>query len=722
MGKSEVAITFADRHYHRYEFVRPLDMSQGPIRAYQELGEELGLNFQDIEQERIPDLVRNFLSRKSFERPWLLILEGVENSLSLRDLPLSGGHIIITARSADVWPNEPDQIQIDTLTPEGAHLLLEKLTGEPISEEMKALAKDVDYFPMALSMIGSYLSINRHRTNIAKYRRTFQLEQQPLKAGTARSVRYQGILETVWKTTLESLRKDSPQTVHWMTMCSFFSPSEIPIGWLEKWEDPLHPDRIDDAIRNYSLMRFNPQTRSYTMHRLMQHAIWSSEEEAALFEFYRTAIEIAGARFHEDWSGLYLFSRPMQISPEFEEMSSQMKNLIGNRFFQSLTPEEQLSVYTIFVWDLLRSPFPPGDEDLILMEKIDERAKVFGNQFGKFFIEAAQEGVPSSFIKDLRKMLPEIEDELYYSILGVIALTFNALRNLQASEECVKYAYNGLRELFFEDSSKMMGKTKVFLSELSYSMKDDFFSIYVLLEALPSISDSDQKITLLLRLAESCSNVGFYEESIKYCIEAQELFHLNPTLPIFYLRNVQYMFANTYYKSQDYETALEYLDRSLETYPQTTLKHVEIYHWKGRVLSKMRSFDEAEEVLEKGLAICEELIGDTPYIYRSEILLRLGLVEVKRKNYPEAVEKLERAKSAEEERTSHPSSIKVHIYLELAFAHLELPGHELQFRDYYFLFLKEHQLLNGINEPIEETAIQMLLDYRKKSAENSSSS
>ncbi|MEM8860738.1 MAG: NB-ARC domain-containing protein, partial [Chloroflexota bacterium] len=96
--------------------------------------------------------------------PRLLIFDNCEeNELLQKYRPITGGcRILITCRRQEWWPTlGVKTIQLDTLSKESSIKLLQNIAPRISVNEAHELSAAVEYFPLALHVIGSYLRINK---------------------------------------------------------------------------------------------------------------------------------------------------------------------------------------------------------------------------------------------------------------------------------------------------------------------------------------------------------------------------------------------------------------------------------------------------------------------------------------------------------------------------------------------------------------------------------
>ncbi len=288
VGKSESAIAFANDYFPDFSFVWTFDCGRDLAIQYKELGEHLSQhyfkNFQisNLTLEEIPEKVCIRLSNLDLPKPWLLIYDNFNKPLPTIKVPERGGYVLITSRREDIWfPQKETKREVGPFEPEEAIKLLQEITEEQNRQEASLLVEDLNRFPFAINLVAHYIK-NTPRQSIAKYRELYtqhnKVVDAPMEKDWERD--YTHTLKTVWKSTLDDLKEQSPKTIEWLGLCSYLHYNDIPGGWLDQWaESPWVSDRISRDLSNYALMKFNSQNDTYSMHQLMQEVVHLEDAE-----------------------------------------------------------------------------------------------------------------------------------------------------------------------------------------------------------------------------------------------------------------------------------------------------------------------------------------------------------------------------------------------------------------------------------------------------------
>jgi tetratricopeptide (TPR) repeat protein len=230
IGKSELAITFANTHLEDYSLIWfiPCATNEEKTTAYMDLASVLKVPFSAGQSTE--ELFKNVhLKLENMQaKPWLLIYDNapITEAPSLLTYPQRGGHLLITSLAKH---DGLGSIEVPLFSLEDAQKLLTQLTHEAVSNEMNALIKFCGFYPPYLERVGMDIQRIPGET-IQNYLKTLtkdaDLAQLPLQG------RYKKTLEQAILQTTEHL----PQpTRRWLQACCYLSPNAIPLTYLQRW-------------------------------------------------------------------------------------------------------------------------------------------------------------------------------------------------------------------------------------------------------------------------------------------------------------------------------------------------------------------------------------------------------------------------------------------------------------------------------------------------------
>ncbi len=280
IGKTELAIAFANRNLSQFSLVGWMDGSheEALSRSYISLGDFLGV--QDANLGALKKKIHVELENRK-GKPWLLVIDDVQ-SLP-RELPRMGGHILVTSRDKGICfsnhvleLSKKYQDNID---------LLSKITGEKESETLRLLIDQLDNLPLLINYVGHYV-LATPGIGIAEYQSSLKeilgTEVSPLRGI---SKRYSRSLAATYKITLKRLEEKASHSLQFLKDAIFLRPSNIPVSFLSHWikeQSDFNDGQIilakGDILReltNHSLIRYDAQSQSFSISRLLQQALLS---------------------------------------------------------------------------------------------------------------------------------------------------------------------------------------------------------------------------------------------------------------------------------------------------------------------------------------------------------------------------------------------------------------------------------------------------------------
>jgi tetratricopeptide (TPR) repeat protein len=317
VGKTQIAVEYAYRHRNEYAAVFWVfaDSEQSLSTGFASIAKQLDLPEKDnAEQASITAAVNRWLDEQD---GWLLIFDNADQPTLLRPfLPQQGrGHILLTSR-AHVFQSlgivKP--LEIHELQPAEARAFLLRRTGREASKEIAevdALAKELGYLPLALEQAGAFIlereaSFANYLASFRKRRSDLLKEHNPV-LGTSHAP-----LATTWRLNFEQV-ENFPASADLLCLSAFLAPDAIPLELLEKGadevsgplssklveakDDPLVLDEVLKSLTDYSLIRRNVETRSYSIHPLVQEVTRDGITAELQKSLAKNVIEIVDAAF-----------------------------------------------------------------------------------------------------------------------------------------------------------------------------------------------------------------------------------------------------------------------------------------------------------------------------------------------------------------------------------------------------------------------------------------
>ncbi|KAH8891610.1 hypothetical protein GQ53DRAFT_823630 [Thozetella sp. PMI_491] len=237
VGKSQLALKYAETHKHRYNPILWIDASDAESlrSSFQRCAVELDLPASKWSQNQGSGLVDDaairavlwwLRDRSEADDEWLVIVDNADDlGVGVKQIMPKGerGSVIITSRdelSLKLIPRGCEKIQIgDMSSEEATTLLLHYLGGhadeysEAVTLRCKEVVHSLGYLALAVDLAGAYIGADSDpATALTQYLEDFITHRDELLQMDA----FRGLkptektVWTVWDTTLEKIRRDNP--------------------------------------------------------------------------------------------------------------------------------------------------------------------------------------------------------------------------------------------------------------------------------------------------------------------------------------------------------------------------------------------------------------------------------------------------------------------------------------------------------------------------------
>ncbi|MFJ5924187.1 FxSxx-COOH system tetratricopeptide repeat protein [Kitasatospora sp. NPDC092948] len=278
VGKTTLALAYAHRYRHAHSTVWWIN-ADSPTRIEQSLAE--------LTRRLLPgpaaDPVAWAMAWLQWHPGWLLVFDNVEAVADLSPYlgALGGGRHLITSRRAVGWPRTVRTLALGTLDPDRAAELIRAAAygdDEPTARELqdvRALAAELGYLPLALEQAGAYLRQNPTVTVAAYHRRL------PTKLDKAADgLDAERTMARIWTQTLDALTARNPRAVELLHTLAWLAPDGTPVGLLET--DGEDPDAVHEALGDLAAYSMATVTRhAVSVHRLVQQVLRTGADGAA---------------------------------------------------------------------------------------------------------------------------------------------------------------------------------------------------------------------------------------------------------------------------------------------------------------------------------------------------------------------------------------------------------------------------------------------------------
>ncbi|MBN1458886.1 MAG: SEC-C domain-containing protein [Armatimonadetes bacterium] len=300
VGKSQLALEYAYTCRDRYGAVLWLDASADHIdSSLRDLRNRL------LPREQNSTAIRSWLAN---HRGWLLIVDDLEPGTRLDAIVPPGASGCVLATTREETPQRLgviDPVKLDSLNLESSlHFILCRTNRPscttPERDAAQSLCQELGGLPLALEQAGAFIvetgiSFHDYVTQFRVKRIEFLESAGPSLGG------YNATVATTWLLSFAAVRKVSGPATQILRLAAFCSPERIPFWLFTEGVDGLpRALRLEvkainasataflgilRPLRNYSLVRVEPGTDSFSIHRIVQEvtrARLREKERAAL--------------------------------------------------------------------------------------------------------------------------------------------------------------------------------------------------------------------------------------------------------------------------------------------------------------------------------------------------------------------------------------------------------------------------------------------------------
>jgi len=318
IGKTQIAVEYAWRHRDDYSAVlwTFADTEQAISSGFSMMAQKLGLPEQESkEQATVTEAVKRWLEQND---DWLLVFDNAdtpEMEIVKRFLPEQAhGHILLTSR-AHVFQalNIIQAREVDVLSLADSRQFLLKRTGQNETPAVDDLAKKLGYLPLAMEQAAAYIVANE--ASFQNYLTSFRkrglelLRQQGPVIGTPKEQQKRTV-ETAWLLNFAEVGK-FPASADLLRLSAFLTSDMIPLELLEKGagemgkalkkmlasDDSLALGELLKPLTRYSLIRRSPETRSFSIHPLVQEVAREGMDATERKRWAARAVRVVNAAF-----------------------------------------------------------------------------------------------------------------------------------------------------------------------------------------------------------------------------------------------------------------------------------------------------------------------------------------------------------------------------------------------------------------------------------------
>ena len=333
IGKTQSAVEYAYRYRNDYQAVlwARAETRQLLVSDFVVVAGLLNLPEKDVQdQNKAVEAVRRWLKE---HRDWLLILNNADDLAMVKEFipPVFGGHILLTTR-AQAMGRLAHRIEIEQMEPEEGALFLLRRAGIIVESDVldkaseakrnkaKEISQEMDGLPLALDQAGAYIEETSY--GLANYLDLYQ------KHGAALRKRRGGLVvdhpepvATTWSLSFEKIELSNPAAAKLLRLCAFLAPDAIPEEIITKGApdlgpvlqpvaaDPFELNAAIEELHKFSLVKRDPDTKTLTIHRLVQAVLIDEMGKKEQREWIETVVQALDAVFPPDVSNVELWSR-----------------------------------------------------------------------------------------------------------------------------------------------------------------------------------------------------------------------------------------------------------------------------------------------------------------------------------------------------------------------------------------------------------------------------
>ena len=254
---------------------------------------------------------------------WLLILDNADDLQMVYDfLPTEGkGCVLLTSRAQSVAAighsvevKKMNKEEGSLLLLRRAKLLTESETLNMASEEdiaeAQAIVEAVGGLPLAIDQAGAYIEETQCR--LSEYRNRYNSRKGDLlrRRGTFPNNHPESVA-TTFSLSFQNVEQANPAAADLLRLFAFLSPDDIPEELIKEGSqgpnaslqsiatDPFELDEAVALLRRYSLIHRNPDTQTFTIHRLVQIVIKDMMDKETQHQWAVQVVRVVSYAFPE---------------------------------------------------------------------------------------------------------------------------------------------------------------------------------------------------------------------------------------------------------------------------------------------------------------------------------------------------------------------------------------------------------------------------------------
>ena len=222
-----------------------------------------------------------FIAHGGFAKPWLLIYDNVDDAAVLRQWAAAGNARVLVTSRIGAWGAGVAKVGVaEWDMPDAvAYLLTESGRSDLTAADAEAVATALGRLPLALSHAAAYLRENENATAGSDLAAIAQhLREAP------ESAEYDRAVFATFQEQIEQVEARAPGARAIVSLAAFYAPDDIPeelftqapehypAALAQVAASPVKLEKAIGALNRFSLVHFIPDTRTFSVHRLVQAA------------------------------------------------------------------------------------------------------------------------------------------------------------------------------------------------------------------------------------------------------------------------------------------------------------------------------------------------------------------------------------------------------------------------------------------------------------------
>ena len=323
IGKTQIALEYAYQYRQNYSAVFWISAAtretlQAGIITIAELLQLPEKDEQD--QEKVLQAVKRWLTT---HQKWLLILDNVDDVAIAHNVvpPERPGHLLLTTR-VQALGTLAQRIEVETMGIVEATLFLLRRAKilaadgllEWVSEKdlagAEAVAIEMDFLPLALDQAGAY--IEEVGCSLSAYLDLYRTHRKDLLQHRGQMpTDHPEPVTTTWSLSFQKIEQTIPAAAELLRLCAFLEPDAIPEELIGEGAAQLGPvlesiaknafklNEAIEALRKFSLLQRNPETKMLRIHRLVQAVLKDAIETEEQRQWAERVVRATNAIFPE---------------------------------------------------------------------------------------------------------------------------------------------------------------------------------------------------------------------------------------------------------------------------------------------------------------------------------------------------------------------------------------------------------------------------------------